>query len=64
MSESAQPVPLEFRLWSPEECARQLRMSEGTLRNLGKRGPAKVKLGGRVWYRPEAVETWLKSRER
>lgn len=51
-------------LWTPDECAWQLRMAPGTLRNLGKHGPPKVKLGGRVWYRPEAVEAWLKNRER
>lgn len=51
-------------LWTPEECARELRMAVGTLRNLGAGGPPKVRLGRLVWYRPEGVELWLKARER
>jgi predicted DNA-binding transcriptional regulator AlpA len=39
-------------------------MAEGTLRNLGKKGPPKVKLGGMVYYRPEAVGEWLKRQEK
>jgi hypothetical protein len=41
-------------------------MSPGTLRNLrGKgEGPPAVKLGGKVWYRPEGVLTWLEKREK
>jgi hypothetical protein len=53
-----------FALWTVEECAWQLRMAEGTLRNLGKKGPPKVKLGGMVYYRPEAVGEWLKRQEK
>lgn len=50
-------------LWSVEECALGLRMSVGTLRNLGKLGPPKVRLGGKVWYRPASVLAWLAARE-
>ena len=59
---SSEPYALE--LWSPERCARELRMAVGTLRNMGKSGPPKVKLGGKTWYRPEGVRAWLASREK
>ena len=53
-----------FELWDVTRCARELRMAEGTLRNLGKKGPLKIKLGGQVWYRPETVGKWLERQER
>lgn len=56
--------PLSIDLWDPERCARELRMSATTLRHLGKSGPPKVKLGGKVWYRPEGVKKWLEAKER
>lgn len=59
------PKPAEYVwLWSVEECAEALRMSAGTLRNLGAAGPPKVRLGGRVWYRPEGVKRWVERREK
>jgi hypothetical protein len=59
------PEPREyFWLWSVDECAEALRMSPGTLRNLGEAGPPKVRLGGRVWYRPDGVQKWLELREK
>lgn len=60
LGEPERPAPRDyFWLWTVEECAQALRMSPGTLRNIGSKGPPKVKLGGRVWYRPEAVGAWL-----
>jgi hypothetical protein len=56
-------LPTYFDLWDVDECAFQLRMAPGTLRNLGKKGPPKVKLGGAVYYRPETVAAWLASVE-
>lgn len=58
MTERVKPADY-LDLWTPEECAEALRMAPGTLKNLGKKGPPKVKLGGKVWYRPEAVGAWL-----
>ena len=58
------PVYL-IALWTPEEAARECRMAVGTFRNLGKRrGPKRVVLGGRVWYRPEEIQRWVASREK
>jgi hypothetical protein len=51
-------------LWTRKECADYLRMAEGTLRNLGDKGPARLKLGRQTYYRPESVEKWLELRER
>jgi hypothetical protein len=53
---------LRFELWDSEECAKQLRMSAGGLRNLGSDGPKKILLGGKAFYRPEHVDQWLDSR--
>lgn len=64
MSDEVQPV-YAIPLWTPGEAARECRMAEGTFRNLGKkRGPKRVVLGGRVWYRPEAVRAWIEGREK
>lgn len=64
-SEIERPAPLDYLwLWSVDECAEALRMSPGTLRNLGESGPPKVRLGGRVWYRPEGVQAWVVAREK
>jgi len=55
----------EKSLWSVRECAARLGISERTLHShTAPRGTLKcVRIGARVCYRPEAVETWLKERE-
>jgi hypothetical protein len=57
-------VVYAIALWDRERCARELRMSVRSLEKLGKGGPPKVRLGGRVWYRPAGVEQWLVAREK
>ena len=55
----------EKSLWSVRDCASRLGISERNLHTLTfPRGSLKsVRIGHRVFYRPETVEAWLKERE-
>ena len=55
----------EKSLWSVRDCAARLGISERTLHTITTpRGTLpSVKIGTRVLYRPEAVESWLKEQE-
>jgi hypothetical protein len=50
--------------WTPDEAAKVLRTSVRTLerRRLDGTGPKFAKLGGRVFYRPEAIAAWADDR--
>lgn len=51
--------------WSPEELARQLKISVRTLNrwHAMRRGPPRITQGRLVLYRVAAVQQWLASRE-
>lgn len=52
-------------LWGADEAARKLGVTSSTLttwRSLGK-GPAYIRVGRRVFYRPTNVLSWLGGRE-
>jgi hypothetical protein len=52
------------RLWTTDDLAAYLRMSVGALHTLRHRGqgPKGVRVGKRVLYRPEDVQTFLQQR--
>ena len=60
------PSTFSSPLWPDTKAVLRLPCSIHTLRwwrRIG-RGPAFVRIGGRVFYRPEDIESWLASRPR
>jgi excisionase family DNA binding protein len=53
------------RLWTPAETADYLQVTDSTLRRWRREGigPAWLKLGRTVRYRPSDVRAWLAARE-
>ena len=58
------PLPVPKLLDGDKGCAKFFGLSEWTVRRWRlSEGLCHIKLGGRFYYRAEAVEAWLKSRE-
>lgn len=58
--------PVDEPLWSAQELADHLQMDVETVHRWVRegRGPAVVKIGRNVRYRPQAVRDWISSNER